>query len=106
MSTRPPAGKVGCVALVTLIQPLLSDCVVPAAGLVPRTPRQSQSPAVNETEVISAATVLVTETAVPVPVMNSPTLPAAALSLVVVPGSCPTAAEQFVVPLERSAQAA
>ena len=94
-SMVPPSfGNVGCVADVVEIEPLIVDCVVDPFGRVETEPHTSQSPAVKEIEVILAGVLVVNETAEPEATLldnNSPTLPAAALSLVAVAGICPSA---------------
>lgn len=71
------------VADVVEILVIATDVEVPESISV--FPQTSQSPAVNDMLVIFAATVEVREIPDPVEVINSPTLPAFALLLVVVP---------------------
>jgi hypothetical protein len=68
-----------------LMPPAKKDGTVVPALANEMLPEQSQSPAVNETEVTVAATLLVSETPVAELLTNSPTLPALALLFVVVP---------------------
>jgi hypothetical protein len=84
----PPAGFNGSVALVVPIADATLTVTVEPAGLVMTFPETSQSPAVSEIDVMFAVTVVVSATAEPaatVEEMYSPTLPACALSFVVVP---------------------
>ena len=83
----PLFGKVGTVAEVVLIHP--SKIVTVLAGTIAILPHTSQSPAVREMLVMFAGVAVVNETALPcktVEDINSPTLPAVALPVVVSPG--------------------
>ncbi len=85
-TSAPPAGLVGSAAEVVLIAPI--SCVMPAPFVKAAFPRQSQSPAVSETDVMFAGVLLVSAMALPRTIFDetySPTLPALALSAAVVP---------------------
>ena len=93
---------------------MLVTLVVPAA-IKPTLPRTSQSPAVRESEVTFTAVPVVAATGLPdvtAELINSPSRPAAALSLVAVVvatrvslsrASLPAAAVEAVVPIARNA---
>jgi hypothetical protein len=84
----PALGLVGMVALVVLTHPTTEDVVVPALGLVTTVPHTSQSPAVSVIDVMSVGFPVDKETPLPIKTVDSnisPTNPALALSLVVVP---------------------
>jgi hypothetical protein len=79
---------VGIVALTSFTKPDTRVVTVVTSGSVHTLPQQSQSPAVKLIEVMSLKAPLVVDMALPdktVLETNSPTLPAAALLLVVVP---------------------
>jgi hypothetical protein len=96
----PPLGAVGVVAELVLIQ--LWTFVVPLPEMVSATlPAHVQSPAVNVTLVTFAATLFDTVTADPASTVdetNSPTLPAFALLIVVVP-TIPLVCDGVITPL-------
>lgn len=78
-------GDAACTALVVLMLVARNWITVPAAGFVTTLPHTSQSPAVRLMLVMFPFDPEVNDTAVPVAVTNSPTLPAFALLFVVVP---------------------
>src|SRR5208337_4426680 len=82
-------GEPGSVADVVLIHAPRAVCAAPPAGRVAKVAQTSQSPAVSDTEPISAATVDVSATAEPettVVLINSPTSPAGAAVAAAMPG--------------------
>jgi hypothetical protein len=102
----PLFGIVGMVALDVVSHPVHDTWVVLPPGFVARVPQTSQSPAVREMDVTLKAVTEETDTAEPtrtVDEINSPTLPALALSLVEVPGICPGAIPSIVFELVHSA---
>ena len=88
INSAPEFGSVGLEALVVLIQPAKELIVVVPAWSKQMFPRTSQSPAVRLMLVTLAAVPVVSDTALATSTVlsiSSPTLPAAALSFVVVP---------------------